>query len=81
MNKAPLVSPTVLHPVPIHSPWYHVGIDFIGPLHPITTKGNRYVLTVSDYFTKWVEAVPLPNKTALGVAQSLLKVRKKKTPL
>ena len=46
MNKTPLVTPTVLHPVPVHSPWYHVGIDFVGPIHPTTTNGNRYILTV-----------------------------------
>ena len=26
------------------------------------------------YFTKWVEAVPLPSKSAVGVANSLFKV-------
>ena len=74
MNKAPLVVPTVLHPVPVHSPWYHVGIDFVGPIHPTSTKGNRFILTISDYFTKWVEAIPLPSKCSLGVAKSLFKV-------
>jgi hypothetical protein len=64
----------VLHPVPVHSPWYHVGIDFVGPIHPTSAKGNRFILTLSDYFTKWVEAIPLPTKGSLGVAQSLYKV-------
>lgn len=32
------------------------------------------LLTLSDYFTKWVEAVPLPTKEAYGVAKVLLKV-------
>lgn len=74
MNKNPLVTPTVLHPVPVHSPWHHIGIDFIGPIHPTSIKGNRFVLTISDYFTKWVEAIPLPSKHALGVAKALFKV-------
>ena len=74
MNKTPLVTPTVLHPVPVHSPWYHVGIDFVGPIHPTTTNGNRYILTVSDYLTKWVEAIPLPSKCAPGVSKALFKV-------
>ena len=47
-----------LHPVPVVSPWYHVGIDFIGPL-PVSSRGKRYVLTVSDYFTKFVQALEL----------------------
>ena len=30
-SRKPLFSETELHPVPIHSPWFHVGIDFVGP--------------------------------------------------
>ena len=58
----------------IHSPWFHVGIDFVGPITPASSSGNRFILTLSDYFTKWVDAVPLPSKHATGVAASLLKV-------
>ncbi|KAL5518000.1 hypothetical protein EMCRGX_G003661 [Ephydatia muelleri] len=53
--------------------WYHVGIDFIGPITPASSSGNRFILTLSVYYTKWVDAVPLPNKHATGVAASLLK--------
>ena len=63
-----------LHPVLVQSPWFHVGIDFVGPVTPESVHGNRYILTLSDYFTKWVEAVPLPTKEAPGFAKSLLKV-------
>ncbi len=62
-----------LHPIPVHSPWYHLGIDFVGPVAQ-STNGNRYILTISDYFTKWVEAVALPSKHASGIANSLFKV-------
>eukprot|EP00731_Ephydatia_muelleri_P007928 Em0004g266a len=69
----PLSSQPELHPVPIHSPWYHVGIYFIGPITPASSSGNRFIITLSDYYTKWVDAVPLPSKHATGVAASLLK--------
>ena len=49
---------------------YQVGIDLIGPL-PTTDRGNRYVVTLVDYFSKWPEAAPLPDKTAVGVASFL----------
>ena len=39
----------------------------IGPL-PTTKRGNKFVVTLVDYFSKWPEAAPLPDKTAVGVA-------------
>ena len=47
-----------------------VGIDLIGPL-PLTQKGNKYVVTLVDYFSKWPEAAPLPDKSAIGVGMFL----------
>ena len=37
-----------LHLVPGKSPWYHVGVNFIGPLKK-SGKENKYILTLSDY--------------------------------
>ncbi len=37
----------------------------------MTSKGNRYVLVVEDYFTKFVNLYALPNQTAQSVAQCL----------
>jgi transposase InsO family protein len=69
-----MVVATELRPVPVRSPWYHVRIDFVGPICPTSKCGNKYILTLSDYFTKWVEAIPLPTKCAPGVAKSLFKI-------
>ena len=35
-----------LHPIKVKSPWYHVGIDFVGPLTPVSTGGNHYILVI-----------------------------------
>ena len=51
--------------------WERIAIDFVGPL-PKTENGNIYLMVVVDYFTKWVEAIPLPNLEAKTVAQSLV---------
>ena len=48
-----------------------VGIDIMGPL-PETRHGNRFILVVMDYWTKWVEAYPIPNHTAATVASTLV---------
>ena len=42
-------------------------MDIVGPL-PETLKGNKYIVTLTDYFSKWAEAAALPNKSAEGVA-------------
>ncbi len=48
-----------------------LGIDLVGPL-PCTEKGNKYVMTVTDYFTKWSEARAILTKEAIDVAVSCL---------
>ena len=45
--------------------------DILGPL-PETENGNKYVLLISNYFTKWVEAVATPDQTAVTVASVLV---------
>ncbi|XP_055999552.1 uncharacterized protein K02A2.6-like [Ostrea edulis] len=45
-------------------------MDILGELHvPTTEKGNRYILVISDYFTKWTEAIAMPNIEAKTVAE------------
>ena len=51
-------------------PFHHIGIDFMGPL-PLS-KGNKHILLIGDHFTKWYEAIPLPDQTALTTANALL---------
>lgn len=50
-----------------------VGIDLIGPL-PKTARGNRYIVTLVDYFSKWPEAEPIPDKSAKTVAAFLYRM-------
>jgi hypothetical protein len=38
-------------------------LDFIGEIHPGSSKGHRFILVATDYFTMWTEAVPLRNMT------------------
>ena len=39
-------------------------MDMIGQINPLTSKGHKWILAAMDYFTKWVEAVPMKNVTA-----------------
>lgn len=55
----------------VGAPLERVAIDIIGPL-PKSNKGNLYILVMGDYFTKWVDAVPIRNQKASTVAQKLV---------
>ena len=46
-------------------------MDIVGPL-PRTERGNKYILVISDYFTKWPEAFALVNKEAATIARVLV---------
>jgi hypothetical protein len=39
------------------------GVDFIGEIHPGSSKEHRFILVATDYFTKLTEAVLLRNMT------------------
>lgn len=52
-------------------PWERIGLDIAGPF-PVTTAGNRFILVVMDYFTKWPEVFAIPNQEAVTVASKLV---------
>jgi len=50
-----------------------IAIDLTGP-HPTSKSGNNYILTVIDLFSKYAEAIPIPNKETITVARALFDV-------
>jgi hypothetical protein len=47
-----------LKPVLASRPFQQWGLDFIGEIHPPSSGQHRWILTATDYFTKWIEAIP-----------------------
>lgn len=58
-----------LQPIPSSRPFQRIAADLTEL--PLTANGNRYVLVVMDYFTKYVNLFPLPDQKACTVADCL----------
>jgi len=54
---------------PIIKPWPFRGwaIDLIEQIYPPSSKGHKFILVATDYFTKCVEAIPLKNVTSANM--------------
>ena len=66
--RAPLV------PLPIiEESFQRIAMDIVGPL-PRSRAGNKYILVVCDYATRYPEAIPLRSIDAEHVAEELLKI-------
>src|SRR6266542_3507759 len=61
-----------LHNIKAIEPFYQIGIDIIGLL-PITSRRKRYIVTVIDYFIKWIEAKALKEANAYEIATFIYK--------
>ena len=44
----------------MEEPFKRVAVDLVGPISPVSEKGNWYTLTVVDFATRYPEAVTLP---------------------
>ena len=52
-------------------PWQMVSMDIFGPL-PLSPKGNKYILLITDLFSNYPEGVSIPDKSAETVADVLI---------
>ncbi|GFU17622.1 retrovirus-related Pol polyprotein from transposon 412 [Trichonephila clavipes] len=60
-----------LHRYNVGAPFERIAFDILGPL-PRTASGNKYLLFVIDYFTKWTEVYPIPDQEAPTVAEAVV---------
>eukprot|EP00253_Pinus_taeda_P009102 PITA_09102 len=58
-----------LQPVNIEQPFEQRGLDIIGEITPNSSKQHKYILTATDYFTKWVEAIPLKTTNSKAIIE------------
>ena len=71
-NKPPAHKPrALLGSMPVGAPLDRLSTDLLGPFVR-TPRGNRYILVVTDHFTKWVEIVAIPDQSAETTARTIL---------
>ncbi|GFX70916.1 retrovirus-related Pol polyprotein from transposon 412 [Trichonephila clavipes] len=47
----------------------HISIDIVGPLPPF--EGHHYLLTIIDRFSRWPEAIPIPDMQAKTICGAI----------
>ena len=57
-------------PMLVPEPMERIAIDFVGPL-VMSNHGNKWMLVITDISTKWAEAYPLRDSSAVEVAACL----------
>ncbi|XP_012774887.1 uncharacterized protein zgc:153292 [Maylandia zebra] len=59
--------------IEVKEPWEWLALDVRGPL-PQTVNGHKYILTVTDFYSKWVEAVPMTACLPSDVAKNVVDI-------
>jgi hypothetical protein len=64
-----------LKPVVVSRPFQQWGLDFIGEIHPASSGQHIWILTATDFLTKWIEAIPTrstSHKAIIGFLEDLI---------
>ncbi|KAM4716661.1 uncharacterized protein FYW61_016967 [Anableps anableps] len=56
--------------IEVKEAWQWLGLDVRGPL-PQTLNRHRYILTLTDFYSRWVEAVPMQSCLPADVAKNI----------
>jgi transposase InsO family protein len=71
-NKQPSTNPKApLGSIPVGAPLDRLCTDLLGPF-PVTPRKNRYILVVTDHFSKWTEIFAVPDQSAETTARVIL---------
>jgi hypothetical protein len=62
-----------LQPVIVSQPFEKWGLDIIGEITPSSSNFHKYILISTDYFTRWIEAIPLTHVNEKVVIQFIEK--------
>ena len=64
-------SPSPLQPLPaLSEPGLRVHMDLFGPLKMRSASCQKYIMVMTDVFSKYTELAAIPDKTAVSVARA-----------
>jgi hypothetical protein len=73
VNKKSRIPKRTWQRYPLSSRFKTVHIDLVGPLLR-SRKGNQFMLTIIDRYSRWIEAVPLATIRAIDISDKFYKV-------
>ena len=59
-------------PISVEAPFQQWGLDFIGEINLISSGQHRWILTATNFFTKWVEVIQTRQATHMVIIDFLL---------
>lgn len=71
-SKLRYASALPLNYVTVEAPFVQWGIDFIGEIIEKSSRGHKWFLVATNYFTKWIEAIPTKQATSKVVINFLI---------
>jgi hypothetical protein len=65
------MQPLPLKSISVEVSFMQCGLYFIGEIHPPSSVQKKWILIATDYFTKWIEAIPMKQATDTVIIQFL----------
>ena len=60
-----------LHPIQVDQPFSLWGLDFIGPINPLSSSSHKWILVTTNYFTRWTEEIALKDSIESSILEFL----------
>lgn len=61
-----------INPLVMSWPFYQWGFDLIEAIHPPSSSEYKWIITTTEYFTKWVKAVQLADSMGKKISSFIL---------
>jgi transposase InsO family protein len=71
-RKRPRPKAGLTQDISVTKPFDTISLDFCGPFRE-TPEGNRWILTITDFFSRWPICIPVPNQSAEVLVDALVK--------